>query len=697
MPSFDIESFWKRRLSGAIAPSQSKLGGWLAAPDDVPGFIEPELILKEGNPETARIIIVSAPGAVGKSTFAKRIGRIAGFAIVDLSQTSPLGGNFFKGGLANAFGMDALSSAAAGRLGLLVDALDEAQLRAPPDAYAAALLDMAGIAASQSALPVAIFGRTLAAEEAWLLLSSAEQDVCLLEISFFDEERAKRYIESKLPILAARSSAVNAAFEKHGQAFKSFALQTRRQLTSLGTGSELRFAGYAPVLDAICAFTLEEDALNPQARLATLKARTQVELIRSVSQAILQREQIKLHTQLLEAYPDAKFQIEELYSPDEQLARVAGRIFGVAAPPFPVIENPDAAKAYAEMVEQFGPQHPFLDGKGASPANLVFAAYLLVWALQKDEMAAAARTLLRSKSDIVSGVIFDLFAGWLDEDKDNRTLSLADVGPLYESLKSQIGMGKRASLEVSTEDDEMKLFISFEIVDRGDPLIETRVYGPYRSFPDAVLELQTPVTNVSIQAPIFVSLGDGVAQQIGAPSDISVDSLTIAARQLQVYPSTPENLNQLVFLAATDIDCQSVQTVTVRDAELAVSWPGADQYPWRKYSVEPPPPAPSPDIAFMRRRLRRILTAFRSHSKGELVRLAAKIDHLRMTKGSRGARLVEQLVTDKILSTFDAGKFYVLNPDRLGDLLKIDYQSLQQQRFTEGTDKYLERIIKGGR
>src|SRR5207249_5773595 len=98
------------------------------------------------------------------------------------------------------------------------------------------------------------------------------------------------------------------------------------------------------------------------------------------------------------------------------------------------------------------------------------------------------------------------------------------------------------------------------------------------------------------------------------------------------------------------------------------------------YAVEPPA-APSPDIAFMRRRLRRILTAFRSHSKGKLVRLAAKIDHLRMTKGTRGAGLVDQLVADKILTTFDAGKFYVLDPDRMGDVLGLDYQSLLQQRF----------------
>ncbi len=95
----------------------------------------------------------------------------------------------------------------------------------------------------------------------------------------------------------------------------------------------------------------------------------------------------------------------------------------------------------------------------------------------------------------------------------------------------------------------------------------------------------------------------------------------------------------------------------------------------------------------MRRRLRRILTAFRSHSKGNLVRLAAKINHSRMTKDARGTALVRRLIADEILTTFDAGKFYVLNTERMGQLLGIEYQGLHQQRFTTQSDAYLVSVL----
>ena len=691
---FDFENFWTRRLGGAKTAPTSKLAGWVGVPDEVAGFVEPTLTLMEGDASTAKILIVSAPGAVGKSSFARHLSRAVKFAAIDLSQASPLGGNFFKGGVANAFGWNALSDAANGELGLIVDALDEAQLRATPQAYAAGLVDLASIAATEKALPTVLFGRTLAAEEAWLQLSEAGYDACLFQIDFFDEARAKIYISNKLPILAQRSASVKAAFENHPDAFRHLALEIRRRLTSLDAGAEARFAGYAPVLDAICAFTLESDALNPQARLADLEADSQIKLIRSVSEAILVREQGKLHAQLIESRPDApRAEIATLYNAEEQLRRVASQLFGVAAPEPPAISDPALRDSYSEMIAQFMPQHPFLDGKSTGPANLVFAGYVMVWALTKGGMAELARKALRSRSTFISGVLFDLYVQWLDDSAD-KVLPLSDIGPLYEALKSQIATGQRASLEIAEDEGATSLVVNFEIIDRLDQDGGGRTYGPFSSTPDSALELQTPVTNVSIEAPIWVVLGDGTVQQIGAPSEITVKELTISAKQVLVYPSSTEQESerQTVYLSAEEADTQAVQTVVVKDVNFGVSWPGAKHHPWIAYATEPRA-APNPDIAFMRRRLRRVLTAFRSHSKGKLVRLAAKIDHLRMTKDARGARLVDQLVADHILTTFDAGKFYVLDPDRMGDVLGVDYQSLQQQHFTVRSDAYLERVL----
>ena len=125
---------------------------------------------------------------------------------------------------------------------------------------------------------------------------------------------------------------------------------------------------------------------------------------------------------------------------------------------------------------------------------------------------------------------------------------------------------------------------------------------------------------------------------------------------------------------------------------MQAEMPGVQAHPWTNYAATPVP-APSDAVEVLRRRMRRILTAFRSNGRGMLARLAAKIDHARMMKrDDLGPRLVARLIDDGILTTFDAGKYYALNVDRLAAKLNMDYQALQQQRWSTEADAYLAKI-----
>jgi len=484
--------------------------------------------------------------------------------------------------------------------------------------------------------------------------------------------------------------------ESHRSAFTHLAYETRSRLTSIAGGAEQRFAGYAPVLDAICEFTLDPQELNPQARLAKLDATSQIKVIRDIAHSILDREQSKLVTQLREQHPGlTSEQASVLYSPDEQLGRVAATIFGGVVPTPANISDTALRNAYLDMVAQFAPQHPFLNG-ASGPANLVFAAYVVVWALTDGEKADVARRATRAHSNLVSGVLFELYANWLAEDQ-RRVLPLVDVGILYQALTSQVAAGQRVSLEIGQEDEGASLAVQFEILERTDPNTgiaqQGQVWGPFASSNETLLELRTPISNVFIEAPIWAELGDGTFQQIGAPTEIQASQLTISAKQILVHQASSDTVpeRQTVSLIADEAGCQTVQTVSIKDATLAVAWPGARIHPWTPYVAEPR--MALPEIDFMRRRLRRIFTGFSSHSRGKLVRLAAKIDHSRITKDACGVALLDQLVTDRILTMFDAGKFYALDPDRMGELLGVDYQSLQQQRFTPQSDEYLANVL----
>ena len=163
MSELELAGFWRTRFTGAASQAESKLEGWKSSATSPDGFVEPKLKILEGDPHTARILIIAAPGAVGKSSYARALAAATNSVVVDLAATAPLGGHFFTGALSNAFDAAALVQVATGRIGLIVDALDEAQMRAGPKGYEAGLDDLACLTLTDKALPAVLLGRAIAA------------------------------------------------------------------------------------------------------------------------------------------------------------------------------------------------------------------------------------------------------------------------------------------------------------------------------------------------------------------------------------------------------------------------------------------------------------------------------------------------------------------------------------------------------
>ena len=689
MAELSIADFWKARLAGAQSPLGSNLEGWLLPETSSSAFVEPSLRVREGDPATAKILIIAAPGAVGKTTLAQRLSQTCQLGLVDLASTTPLGGNFFMGGIANAFGRDALTRSEQGQLGLVIDGLDEAQLRAGPEGFQAGLNDLANLVRPTSALPAVLLGRSGAAEDAWYILTEAGHECCMLDIDFFDDERSFRYLEAKLPHIAAERDAVAAAFATHSQQYLSLAKQMREKLSSIQSEDSERFTGYAPVLDAICSYVLDPEELNPQRRITALEGATQVALVRAIADGVLKREQGKVLAQLrADLAPEVHPLIEGLYSPDEQRARLGSRLFGYDAPSPPNLPTPEMSQRYMSMVDSFLPAHPFVDAAGR-PANAVFAADLVVWSLLEPSRATMTRTVTKGRPALLSGVILDLY-GDLQGGAPKRVIPLDDVGILQRSLKSQITSGQQASFELLGDEGADVGILSFEVLDR-DTAKPRRTYGPFQVSLEGLLELETPLSNAVVHAPIWVSLSGANGLQLEAPVSIDVKSLSIANDLVFVQAGSAE-CEDAVMITAEEADVANVQQVNVSGASLSVTWPGSKVFPWTSYS-SPELRAVDDNIDFLRRRLRRILTAFRSErNSGNLLRAASKIDALRMVKDRRGETLVRCLVEDGILEKFEGEGFYRLDTSRFGQTLGINYQALQQSHFNDATYEYLESV-----
>lgn len=677
---------WINRLGTGPALAGKPAPGWSSEVAPVAGFVKPRLICKYGNPDTAQIIIIAAPGAVGKSSYAKELCRDGGKIFVDLAQTEPLGGHFFVGGLHNAYGPEVITALQSGIYSLVVDSLDEAQLRATSDTFVAGMKDLAGLVSSSGAAPAVVFGRTIAAEEAYLQLEVAGHEVALLEITFFEDDQAEAYLKAKLPVIAGGDEKVMHAFAAHGAAFFELARKVRTSLASASGEHGAHFSGYAPVLDAICAFVLDEDALNPVSRDRELSAASNISLLQFICTTILEREQLKLREQLrrkdgLDTPEDV---LQQLYTPAEQMALLSGRLLGTPKPSQSPM-SPEVEEAYRQMVEAFLPQHPFITDSG-HPANVVFSAYITSWAIQRPGFEGVVRSKLAQRGPLMNGLFFEMY---LERDPETRVvLPLDDVGVLYSSLGVRLLAGQRAYLEINQPDEDDVVLVTFGIVDN---LGQGVFWGAYEAETGGTVELRSTVHMLNINAPIDMSIGDGALAYITDSSEILVRNLEINAEKLRIGQAFEGHAGEVVLAA----DEAAVDTVSVVDIgkshSLAVSWPDADKHPWGRYQFEPDN-SDDDTLAFMRRRLRKILTAFRSHSKGSMRRFAGKMEHTRMVKDERGRALLEALLADKVLSLVEEQKFYELNPTRLSEILGLDYVALQKQKYTAKSDAYVMTV-----
>ncbi|HEY4090426.1 MAG TPA: hypothetical protein VGN46_02840 [Luteibacter sp.] len=76
-------------------------------------------------------------------------------------------------------------------------------------------------------------------------------------------------------------------------------------------------------------------------------------------------------------------------------------------------------------------------------------------------------------------------------------------------------------------------------------------------------------------------------------------------------------------------------------------------------------------------------------------RFADKMEHSRMVKDARGQALLDALLADGILSLVKDSTFYVLNAEKMGETLGVNYQALQKQQYTAQSDAYVLAVAAG--
>ena len=283
-----IQDFWIPRLDGVVRPSTPPtLPGWTIEVSPNPSFVEADLNLRKGFDNLAAPIwFVAAPGAVGKSTLAKEVSARTGAAYLDLAKADTVAGNYLTGGLVK---NQLLKEWEANKTTILIDALDEARLRVTQKSFEDFLNDVEGLARGR-AFPTIIFGRVGIVEDAWLSLAERGLSCPVFDIDFFDAPRAKQFIIATLDRVARRSGneVLARSLGAHKSVYEAAAASFVKGLEGVAASDGARFAGYAPVLEAVA--TVLSGVTNPASLNEAVQEALQGQVLQHLTDRILARE-----------------------------------------------------------------------------------------------------------------------------------------------------------------------------------------------------------------------------------------------------------------------------------------------------------------------------------------------------------------------------------------------------------------------
>jgi len=683
---YSFSEFWSTHLAGVVKRQNSlDLPGWYGDLTPMKSFVPANVVPRSGFSDLSQSVwLIAAPGAVGKSTLAKEICALTGAVYLDLAEASTVAGNYLIGGLVYT---DLLAAWSEGTTTIVIDALDEARLRVTQSGFEDFLADVAKVATKGSA-PIVLLGRVGIIEEAWLLINENSGVAApIFDIEFFDTEQAKKFVMARLVALSHMTQNdlleyphLSSSLANHAKVYDEAVSEVIAGISRLSQADADRFVGYAPVLDAVAKVIAAEQ--NPARINEDMRRVLEGEVLTSLANEILSREAGKLTIQLKNAHPDFP---EDLYTPEEQLHRLACKMLNLPAPPVPDIVAQKHVAVYEHAVKNLLPQHPFLNGDGKGASSSVFEAAIIAAALKNElkNVRESAEKYISSAKHTANPFLFDFYLAF-DDGQSNAPAE--HLGFLFDSVVSKATTGDKVRLYVSENADDT--LVSEIIVERGSGRSNSYVLN---SPAEGLITLGRKVSGISIDCEhTNVQLGLGGQLELISPTIVQCQQLYLACDQV-VVKTDPKSTEEVVLLEAQELLAgNSVSAPIVRPAAIfRVSWPGSEAYPWTSFNVTDGQ-GEAAHVSEGLRTLRRLVMAFRSHSKGQLARFRDKIDHFRMLKGRVGEALLQKLIDDEII--WAEGAMYCLDANKLGARVGISFQDAQAKEYSQKTRDYLSNL-----
>ena len=692
---------------------------------NVTNFVAPNLSGTDLSPDplTTQVIVISAPGAVGKSTLAKAIAHDKGALLWDLATGGDVGVNSLDGILFEMLGGIQLhgyfQGVDNGEQFMIIDALDEGRYKVRENPFRLMLENVARRSRNSPGISFILLGRTKIAEEAWIVLDDNGVEASMVSIEPFDETQAREYI--KLHTDPAKRTPVYD--ECRDLIFRQLASSIQDDDESI---SSYDFLHYPPVLDVITTLLNQEsnpmELKNNLARGSTGTAKRQLEVLQEVIDHLLVREQEKLARPLAETFESLNPNeipppMDRLYAAEEQCKRLLSDVFDTNVDATPEGLSGTLAVAYEDVVNQALLMHPFTQGVGQF-ANSVFRSYLHALALDGSaggELREKATSELSKKDYTPTRLLAEFYLNAQQRNNERSFYIRPDhLGIIYEAFASSESARYHVRLNIDgvnpiyddTPDVQESTLAEVDIEfwpTAGEHQRPMQTISLTMEVDEqAVIRFPSQLHDAFITVPCSVKLGDNSDEfQIGPAVHIVAKEIRFDANGLVVHGrsmwGSQDPANDVVILEAAACDATRIvnRPILYQDDSLFVSLPGDQGFPWRNYAKAMAPPEFGDDETLRRvfNRFRRIVTEFRAHSNGPLSRIAQKIQNGRILQGPIGDRMLAKLTDDGILVARGGGSRYFWDSDKADHLLQVSYNHIRRAECPPVLRRYLVDFI----
>lgn len=637
--------------------------------------------------QNSHYVIVSAPGAVGKSAFGLHLAKTKNAMLWDLAKLR-LGSNTFIGSVLQAVGAENLaeflSSIASGNTTLVFDAFDEAELHSGWSGVEEFLRDVITYTGSGVAASVIFLARQSTAEMlelALIELLPVEKMFTTARIGFFSKVGATDFVLAQVEKIKGPVRNDVVIKEKAWEAF-SMPVAGERGVADTAewhSPEHERFFGYAPVLQTIA--TLLADSDNPFTLSFDQKRSGYAEIVADILERIQKREHEKFHAAVAQRFASEKnLDLSTVYSIDDQHSRLLGYLNSDPSEAYavPVSLDSKVSSQLAEMFQSFLPQHPFLSGKDfAGPA---FRDFVLAMGLTSNEHRLSAELWIEERQPLPTPILATLY-----HSNGGGVADASDIELLYESANSGSVSGQSSLLLFVSKDDPSVIVIEIAS-DEGNAFGESLSF--FAKNPPEI-SFTRRISNAQLVTSGVVSLGRKDQSFDFFDSDIVAHQIRFKASRVR-FRAEKSSSNQIDSSEVIQspggmkLDVQSRNT-------LCVIAPNSKSFPWTLYSREPEVGLESVDVKTTLHVMARILGWFRKDRREDYGRYKDLI--VKHVVGSSPTARYALGFIQHIDALSESNNLYFMDTEKL-DSLELSWQKIRNGTVSNTAKLAVERYLQ---